>query len=692
MDIKLLENGIHLHIHITDEGDVRLYNFGIEEQKSKPAGDSAKKYRLVEVHESGRNQNDHHGSKHTGSSPGGQLKYRDHSSQRNESGLLFTLVQEHEGLLVTSHIQFYDNIPVIRTWTDLKNDGLSSRSVEFVSSFAYTGLSGGAGEERGRDSFISLPHNTWYGEVQWKRYSPSELGYHVVNDFSVKRIHCTNTGTWASGEFLPMGAYENTRLGSTLLWQIETHGSWHWEISDIAGEMYLQLFGPTSQENGFQKVLQPGETFRSVKTAIACVHGDFEKAVQSITSYRRRIRRPNEDNRKPAVIFNDYMNCLSGDPTTEKLIPLIDTAAKSGCLYFCIDAGWYDDGPWWDGVGQWLPAEKRFPNGIEEPLERIKSHGMIPGLWLELEVMGINCPLVGKVPREWFFIRNGQAVIDEGRYQLDFRNPEVRAHADSIVKRVVEEYGAGYIKMDYNINAGIGTELNADSAGEGLLKHTRAYLKWLDDVFERYPSLIIENCSSGGMRMTWSLLSRQSIQSVSDQTDYLKNAVIAVNCPTAVTPEQAAIWSYPLKEGDVEETVFNMVNAMLLRVHMSGHIANLSSQRLDVVQEGIAYHHRISENLTQALPFWPIGLAEMDDDVISLGMDCGDTLYLAVWKLKGESASISIPLQQLKGKKAVVQCSYPKDLPLRFEWKPQENRLLLDMENKTARIFEISIG
>ena len=32
---------------------------------------------------------------------------------------------------------------------------------------------------------------------------------------------------------------------------------------------------------------------------------------------------------------------------------------------------------------------------------------MIPGLWLEIEVMGIHCPLVGEVSEEWFFKRHG---------------------------------------------------------------------------------------------------------------------------------------------------------------------------------------------------------------------------------------------------------------------------------------------
>mgnify|MGYP000417587973 CR=1 FL=1 len=37
-------------------------------------------------------------------------------------------------------------------------------------------------------------------------------------------------------------------------------------------------------------------------------------------------------------------------------------------------------------------------------------------------------------------------VYDRSRYQLDYRNPEVRAYADSVIDRLIKEYGVGYIK------------------------------------------------------------------------------------------------------------------------------------------------------------------------------------------------------------------------------------------------------
>ncbi|MDF2613010.1 MAG: rafA 4 [Clostridia bacterium] len=689
MIIQIVENNIFLKIIVTEDKDVRLVHLSPLAFTNEPDLETASKYRLVELHESGFNQNDHHGSKHTGTAPGVLLKYDSHKDYRNTFGRKLEVTQVYEQLYVTTHIQFYDKVAIIKSWNVLVNHSDKVHPIEYLSSFALTGLSKDSALPRDKGSLIHIPHSTWYGEAQWKSYSMNELGYDIVNDFSMKRIHLSSTGTWSSGEHLPMGSYEHTELGITMTWQIETAASWHWEISDIAKQLYIQIAGPTYQESHFFKKLKPAETFESVACAVAIVKGNFEKSIKELTKYRRIIRRTNKDNEQPVVIFNDYMNCLMGDPTTEKLIPLIDAAYESGCEYFCIDCGWYDDGYWWDGVGEWLPSKARFPKGIEEPIRYIRSKGMIPGLWLELEVMGINCRLADKVPEDWFFKRNGVPIIDESRYQLDFRNPEVRAHADSVVKRLVEEYGIGYIKIDYNINPGPGTETDADSLGDGLLQHTRAYLTWIDNIFERYPDLVIENCGSGGMRMEYSLLSRYSIQSVTDQTDYIKMAAIAANCMTAVTPEQAAIWSYPLRNGDVEEVIFNMVNSILFRIHQSGHLAEITPERLAYVQEGLAYHKKINSELKEGLPFWPIGLGSMSDEYLAVGIDCNHKLYLAVWHTGDHDTTLQIPIARLKGKNASVRIGFPEKSSCTFKWDAAKTVLEVHLPIHTARLFEI---
>jgi len=423
--------------------------------------------------------------------------------------------------------------------------------------------------------------------------------------------------------------------------------------------------------------------------AVGRVKGDAEEALAAMTDYRRRTCKPSHsvDARLP-VIFNDYMNCLNGDPTTEKELPLIAAAAEVGCEYFVIDAGWYAEGHWWSTVGEWQPSTSRFPGGLKEVLDAIRAKGMVLGLWLELEVMGINNPKAQRVPDDWFFCRHGKRVIDNGRYQLDFRNPQVIAHADEVVDRLVKEYGAGYIKMDYNISAGEGTEIDSDSFGDGLLGHQRAYLQWLDAVFARYPELVIENCSSGGMRMDYAMLSRHSIQSSSDQTDYKKYARIAAASPTAVTPEQCAVWSYPMMDGDQEEVIFNMVNAMLLRIHQSGHMGVISPDRKALVAEGLAVYKTIRADIPQALPFWPLGLPRMEDGWLSLGLLARGTNYLAVWRLESSEPACTLPIAHLKGQYVTVTCLYPSEHKAQWQWNPASGQLSVSLPQRNcARLF-----
>ena len=295
-----------------------------------------------------------------------------------------------------------------------------------------------------------------------------------------------------------MGALSRIDGSQTWLWQIEHGGSWRWEFGDFWNSLYLVASGPEDQDHQWSKILKPGEIFHSVPVALTVVDGSLNTAYTPLTQYRRSIRRWHADNEHLPIIFNDYMNSLMGDPTTEKVEALIAPAAKAGAESFCIDCGWYsDDAGWWDTVGQWEPSLIRFPSGLKGVLDKIRAAGMIPGLWVEPEVVGVYSPVADHLPKEAFFPRSGQRVIERNRYQLDYRYPLVIKRMNKIINRLVNELGAGYSKFDYNIDVVQGTDVNSSSPGDGMLEHRRAYLAWVSHLFDRYPNLVIESCSSG---------------------------------------------------------------------------------------------------------------------------------------------------------------------------------------------------
>lgn len=701
--IKIEENGVYLVFGVTGEEQLKLLHFSARSYEGQEESRLflEEGFQLVQVSFSGYNRPyEKHGNKHIVTAPGYLLKYVGMEDTRNEVGRLLVITQKDEftGALVKSFLQFYAGTSVIRMYNEVSNTGTEDQTLEYLSSFYYLGIEK-EGEGNSDDKMkITIAHHGWQKEMSFHTYSFSELGMAqtqpTVTQRTSKTIEFTNTGNWSTKEYLPMGYLENAAADTSLFWQIEHNGSWHAEIGDENNHFYLALSGPTEVQSHWFKVLKPGESFTSVPVAVGVSQADFGRAMGQLTTYRRKIRRRNEDNEKLPVIFNDYMNCLFGDPTTEKEIPLIDAAAQMGCEYYVIDAGWYAPGQWWDSVGQWQECRERFPGGIREVTDYIRSKGMVPGLWLELEVMGINCEKAGETPDDWFFVRHGKRVYDRSRYQLDFRNPQVIAHADEVIDRVVKEYGAGYIKMDYNIEPGIGTELYADSVGQGMLEHERAYLKWLDGVFERYPNLVIENCSSGGLRTDYAMLSRYSIQSTSDQEDYRNYATISANAAAGITPEQAAVWSYPQIDGDEEETIYNMVNTLLLRIHQSGHLAELSDERKQLVKEGINYYKGIRGDIKAALPIWPIGYADNLDMWLVFALKTKDKAYMAVWRRGGEEEK-EISLSSIfEGQEpAEVLLAYPKEsMKQNCIWEYRRNERILKINCKQpvmARLFEI---
>jgi len=569
---------------------------------------------------------------------------------------------------VESIYESFDGLPVVRRFSRVTNEGKSPVGIDFLSSAMLHGLADPQNYDR--ELRIHLAVNSWMAEGQWRTMRPSEMGFVENERTSWSEAQAGSIGSWSTERYLPMAMAENTKLGLTWFWQIEHNGSWYWEISNVsardnnADDVYAYLGGPDDLHSAAWKNLKPGETYRTVPVAVGCVRGGFGEAVEALTRYRRAAcKRPHKDNARCPVIFNDYMNCLWGDPTEANELPMIAAAAKAGCEYYVIDAGWYaglhED--WSQTLGTWQASTTRFPHGMKSLLDQIRHAGMVPGLWLEPEVAGPKSVLAQK-PDNWFLVRHGKRALKNSRLLLDFRNPEVRAYLDHVIARIVNDYGVGYIKMDYNVDSLQGTELNADSFGQGLLEHNRAHLAWLDGILNRYPDLVIENCGSGGGRMDYAMLSRLQVQSMTDQEDYLKVPMILVGASAAVLPDQLAIWSYPLAKSDADQASFNMVAAMMCRIHQSGRLDSLSAEAAAQVAEGIRiYKEVLRKHIPAAVPFYPLGTSDVTNfqAPVALGMRSPEQTLLAVWRIDGP-ATTKIPLAATNPK-----LLYPTDLAIK---------------------------
>jgi alpha-galactosidase len=702
--VAIDDGAIALTVTVGGDGLARLAHLGPgggpDHKTSEPSAASAMPLADVLTPGTGRSWS---GARHAESALAARLRYTGHT-ERADGGwreFVITLADTASGLRADVCYRILSGQGALRAWTTLTNEGSAPLVIESVTSFLCGGLPGApAGDNPANpggvdDLDVLWSESDWLAEGRWQRrrlrdaLPDTNRRAHPANPRGC--LGFTSTGSWSSSVYLPMGALVSRSSGTCWAWQIEHNGGWRWEAGEQHGDGYLALLGPANAEHQWRQRLAPGESFSTVPAAVAVSGDGFDDAIGRLTRYRRAARRPHPDHRRLPVIFNDYMNTLMGDPATDRLLPLVSAAARAGAEVFCIDTGWYDQGTgWWDGAGDWQPAAARFPGGLTEVLDHIRAEGMIPGIWLEPEVAGVRTAAASDLPDEAFFRRDGVRVAEAGRYHLDLRHPAAVSHLDKTVDYLAGELGIGYLKLDYNIRIDPGTDGGGESPGAGLLGHNRAYLAWLERVLNRYPDLTIENCSSGAMRADYALLSLLQLQSTSDQQDFRSYPVITAAAPAAIAPEQAATWCYPQPGFTAAEIGFTLCGALLGRMHLSGHLDQMTAAQQDLVAQAVAVYRQIRADIAEAVPFWPLGLPGWTDSWVALGLRGPRRSYLVAWHrgllepaslaaAPADPAELALPVPHLHGTTASAEALFPGEAGTGARWDAAAGQLTVTL-------------
>ncbi len=618
-----------------------------------------------------------------------RLRYVTHRVGEN----MLTVTQANEMCEVTTEFYSFADTNAVRIYSSVKNISAAPIVVESLSAFVLGGLfDGRIGVGKTYFTAFTQGHHC---ECQPRRLSLERYGFNAYVDGGNKCLSFKNVGSWSTKEQLPQGILDCD--GKMLMFQIESNNHWQYAISAQNGELVLFLGGGSEYCGGESKVLSPNESMSSPYVSIAC--GDsLNSVIGEITKYRRHIAgRCDADERLP-VIFNEYMHLSWDSPTEENTLRIAQRAMEAGAEYYVIDCGWHNEEPGnivYPYVGQWRESKARFPHGVCAVTDHIRSLGMKAGLWIEPEIVGVKCnEMLDYYDEDCFLHRNQERVAVMGRYFLNFRTPKVIDYLSDTIRRMVENYGAQYLKMDYNEDVG-----NTD---EDLCADRAAYLHWVDGLRRKYPKVLFETCSSGGMRMDYKTLKYFSLASTSDQTDYRLYPYIAANVLSAVLPEQAAVWNYPVvNEGVIGETfahdahwvekhitdeqiVVNTVNSLLGRMHLASHIELLSDKQLSILREGIECYNKLTQIKKIALPYFPFGFTSFGASYASCGLKVNGKIYLAVWNMKDDK-TVRVPIPE---KIRAVKAEYPKTLETVFDYS--ENELYIRFRHSyDARLFEI---
>ena len=587
-----------------------------------------------------------------GSESSALLKYDRQETETTEEGTTVTTVLKSPRVTAYHVLRHRAGTRYLSVETRVENTSGETQKLEYLTSFNLCGLSPAGAEERVADLYFYRLSSRWSGEGKLLRQSMLDL--HMEPSWSrhgVNALRYGQVGSMPVRGFFPWGVVEDAKYGWCVGAQLYCPGSWQMEIWNkddrlsFAGGLADREFGH------FLKTLRPGESLDAPKAVIAASMGGVDEVSDCLTSAQEEaLSALPEAEKDLPVIFNEYCTTW-GDPSAENVERIIGAIRGHGFRYLVIDAGWYAPKTeiWYNRQGDWKAAADRFPGGLRETADRIRAAGMIPGLWMEMEVAGGGSEAF-REREDLLLRRDGLPLEDSGNRFFDMKKPETVRYLDEHVIATLRDAGFGYLKVDYNGNYGIGPD-GEESFGEELRKSTLASRSYFQRIREHIPEIVIENCSSGGHRLEPSMMGVCSMASFSDAHECLHIPVVAANVHRAILPRQSQIWAVVRASDSDRRLYYSMVSGLLGRLCVSGDVYDLSERQWRIVDEGIAFYRRcvpvIRSGKTRRY-----GREDQDynhlkgwQGIVREGVRDAEGLCMAVFhRFESENGSFSVPL------------------------------------------------
>ncbi len=327
--------------------------------------------------------------------------------------------------------------------------------------------------------------------------------------------------------------------------------------------------------------LGPGASFGLPPVAFTASDGDLDDAANQLRRYQRRYviaRTPAND---PMLVQFNTWYPLHRKPTAADVKKYAGFVAELGVEAVVIDAGWfpYRPGKSYPVFGDWEADPVSFPEGLRNVADHVHARGMKFGVWLEIECASTDSRVVREHP-DWVLRYNGRPIPGSlTRVYLNFGKPEVRRWARAVVDRLVRDDKVDWLKLDYNVDAGQYFDPPVPGrSGTVLYEHLRSYTAFLDEIRAGYPHLVLENCSSGGLRTDLEMIAHTHTSWVSDVVDPRQSVQLAYGCTVEFTPQVCNHWMV----GDEHDGSVNAANPpgwwdFMFRVPMNGQFG-LSSR------------------------------------------------------------------------------------------------------------------
>ncbi|MDT3365690.1 MAG: alpha-galactosidase [Bacteroidota bacterium] len=211
--------------------------------------------------------------------------------------------------------------------------------------------------------------------------------------------------------------------------------------------------------------------------------------------------------------------------TTETLLRMIDDAASMGLEMFVLDDGWFgnkyprnSDNA---ALGDWQVNVSKLPEGIDYIAQYAHSKGLKFGIWIEPEMVNPKSELAENHP-DWVVQSPGREIYTERtQWVLDLSNPAVQDFVFGVFDGVMQLSPAiDYIKWDCNRPVeSFGSPYLGTEQERFYIEYVQGFYKIMERIRAKYPSVLVQCCSSGGGRVDYGSLKYFNEVWTSDDTD-----------------------------------------------------------------------------------------------------------------------------------------------------------------------------
>lgn len=523
-----------------------------------------------------------------------RLRYADqHVEYAAGMTRVVTMLSSAEGLEIRHILWWYEGEEAVRSRVEFYNGSGQAVKLEQLTSLSLGGITPFASDDAANRLKVHRFRSGWSAEGRHDCQTVEEL--HLERSWSGASKFSERFGQVGSmpvRKWFPFVAVEDSGVGVIWAAQVAWAGSWQLEVFRqhdticLAGGLADREFGH------WMKTVAPGCSFSTPEGRMTCVRGSIYEACERLTALQERaLEQLPEVEQSLPIVFNEWCTTW-GYPDEERIDALASRLSGTGVEYLVIDAGWYqgEHGNWSTGHGDWIPSAKLFSNGLKGVADIIRSYGLTPGLWFEMETVGDCSAAYQKT--DWLLKRDSVPLSVRNRRFWDLSNSEVIEHLCERVAGQLESSGMGYLKVDYNETIGLGCD-HPDGVGEGLRCQIEGVHELFRRIRERLPHLVIENCSSGGHRLEPSMMELTAMSSFSDAHETVEIPLIAANLHQLMLPRQSQIWAV-LHASDTElRIVYSLSATFLGRMALSGEVDRLSDIQANYLQKAIDLYRKV---------------------------------------------------------------------------------------------------